>query len=295
MPYAPHRRGVDTVQRKDSVKTMNDTRRDTVCIDTYRVLDSCRDKDCFEDVRVYLTEEGQDIVDRSGSLRVRDAQILRAYIDIDPMPFHRGFYQLHIRLFIKIVCEACVGQGNTRELCGVCAVDKKTVLFGSEGNVSIFKSSGGSGFCPDRGTGECSVGSNLPIAVLETVEPLVLNSRIAEPHRPCCCACSVDEIPDDIGCMLGCRLTAPENANRLLVSLGLFSVVRLERPAQYLISASDYAVPEKECGAVEDDNPCSAFRNMKFPISEFSPPSGSELVGDCGCGASDASTRRCGG
>ena len=33
--------------------------KDMVCLDTYRVLDSCRDKDCFEDVRVYLTAEGQ--------------------------------------------------------------------------------------------------------------------------------------------------------------------------------------------------------------------------------------------
>ena len=36
--------------------------RETVCIDTYRVLDSSRDRDCYEDVRVYLTPFGQEIV-----------------------------------------------------------------------------------------------------------------------------------------------------------------------------------------------------------------------------------------
>ena len=35
--------------------------RETICIDTYRVLDSCRDRDCYEDARVYLTEAGQEM------------------------------------------------------------------------------------------------------------------------------------------------------------------------------------------------------------------------------------------
>jgi len=267
--------------------------KDMVCIDTHRVLDSCRDKDCFEDVRVYLTEDGQDVVDRSGAIRVKDAKILRAYIDIDPMPFNRGFYQLNIRLFIKIFCESCASPGSVRQLCGICAVDKKTVLFGSEGSVSIFKSGEGcGGFCQDRG-GACSVSTNMPIAVLEAVDPLVLSSRIVEPRRPSCCCCAVEELPSDVcGCFDGC-LVSPDNSNQLLVSLGLFSVVRLERPAQYLVSAVPYSVPEKECGAVEDDNPCSVFRRMKFPITEFSPPGGAELGGECGCSAPEPSCRRC--
>ncbi|MBR6290085.1 MAG: hypothetical protein IKR53_01455, partial [Clostridia bacterium] len=56
--------------------------RETVCIDTYRVLDSCRDKDCFEDVRVYLTCGGQEIIDRTAAVRVKGARVLWSYIDI---------------------------------------------------------------------------------------------------------------------------------------------------------------------------------------------------------------------
>ena len=33
--------------------------KESVCIDTYRVIDSCRDKDCFENVKVYLTDFGE--------------------------------------------------------------------------------------------------------------------------------------------------------------------------------------------------------------------------------------------
>lgn len=43
--------------------------KEMVCIDTYRVLDSCRDKDCFEDVRVYLTCYGQEIIERTCAVR----------------------------------------------------------------------------------------------------------------------------------------------------------------------------------------------------------------------------------
>ena len=39
--------------------------REAVCVHTDKIYDSCRDKDCLENVRVYLTSCGQDIVDRA--------------------------------------------------------------------------------------------------------------------------------------------------------------------------------------------------------------------------------------
>ena len=79
----------------------------------------------------------------------------------------------------------------------------------------------------------------------------------------------------------------------LLVSLGFFSVVRIERPAQYLVNAVEYSVPEKECVAPAMEDPCSLFRQMAFPIAEFCPsstPSGTAPSQDggggrCGCQA----------
>ena len=31
--------------------------KDMVCIDTYRILDSCRDKDCYEELSIWEPEE----------------------------------------------------------------------------------------------------------------------------------------------------------------------------------------------------------------------------------------------
>ncbi len=269
--------------------------KEMVCIDTYRVLDSCRDKDCYEDVRVFLTCYGQEIIDRTCAVRAKSAKVLWSYIDIDPVPFNRGFYQLTIKIFTKIVCEACVAPGNIQEFEGIAVVEKKVILFGSEGNVSVFKSEKGcSGFChPTDGRGKCKSSTNLPIAVLETVDPIILSSKVVEPRHPCCCCCCVDDIPEGVCCTVESGLCDDDSSNKLLVTLGFFSVVRIERPAQYLINAAEYCVPKKECVAPKEDDPCSVFRNMAFPVSEFCPPSITGYTERCdngssaSCGCSD--------
>ena len=265
--------------------------RDMICIDTYRVLDSCRDKDCFENVRVYLTSCGQEIIDKTTAVRVKCAKVLWSYIDIDNVPFNHGFYQLSIKIYIKIIAEACICPGQIQEFEGVAVVEKKVILFGSEGNVNIFKSEvSGDCFC---GKGcRSSKSSNLPIAVLETVDPIVLSVKVAEPthHCHCNCCCSVDEVPECVCASFSDDLSDHRDSNKLLVSLGLFSVVRIERPAQYLINGVEYCVPEKECHAPVDDDPCALFRNMSFPIGEFCPARDphvcdkpSEKPKKCGC------------
>lgn len=261
--------------------------KDMICIDTFRVLDSCRDKDCYEDVKVYITCVGQEIIDRTCAVRAKNANVVWSCIDIDNVPFNRGFYQLFIKIYVKILFEACIGPGNIQEFEGVAVVEKKVILFGGEGNVSVFKSEiHNNGFCSCPNSGSKPVNS-LPIAVLETVDPIILNTKIIEPHKPCkCCPCSIDEIPDCVCQRLSCDLVDDPNSNILLVSLGFFSVVRIERPAQYLISAVEYSVPEKECTMPPIEDPCSLFKQMAFPSAEFSSPGFSTIeTGDkkCGC------------
>ena len=49
----------------------NSTIRDKVCIHTDKVYDACREKDCLEDLRVYLTRSGQEIADRAINVKIR--------------------------------------------------------------------------------------------------------------------------------------------------------------------------------------------------------------------------------
>lgn len=263
------------------------SRAETVSIETNRILDSCRDRDCFEDVKVLLTDFGNDILEHTANIRAKSACITQTYIGIDPVPFNRGFYSITIKFYIKLVFEACLCGGRSQEFEGVAVLEKKVILYGSESNVSIFKSNADtSDYC--AAPEPCCAGKNLPIAIVEVVDPIILNSRVRDAEECCYCCCCCNDIPQGVSAQLNGSLT-DGNGRYLTVSLGVFSVVRIVRPAQYLIQATEYCVPDKECVAGEEDNPCALFRSMAFPTAEFCPPGYTppkgEHGGKCGCGS----------
>ena len=250
--------------------------RDTAYIDTERILDSCRDKDCYEDVPVYLLEPSCEAIVPGANVRTDKAEVVAASINVDPVPFNRGFYQIGMRVFIRVKCEVCSPAGRPQSVDGLCFVDKKVILYGSEGNVSIFKSRPGvQDFC---GTQNIELaGTNLPTAVLETVDPVVLGTKVVGAG-----GCSMLEFPNSISGIGGERLMCGRNNAMIVVSLGVFSVVRMERPAQYLVNGSEYTVPEKECVSPTTDDPCKLFNRMAFPVGQFYPPSLSEMASQQG-------------
>ncbi len=260
--------------------------RDSVYIDTMRILDSCRDKDCFEDIPVYLSDMGAELIERSGSIRTKYASILCAGIHVDPIPFNRGFYQIGITMYVKITAEVCACLGRPQEIDGVAVIEKKVILYGGEGNVNIFKSGLQNGFC-SCDTSETPK-TNLPTAVFEVADPIVLGTKIVD-----ACSCrslsriSFEDLPDAVCSCLGGRLCSDMPNKLLTVSLGFFSVIRMERPAQYLVHGTEYTVPEKECISPSADDPCKMFKHMAFPVHEFYPPAMGEMSREpergCGC------------
>ena len=267
----------------------NSSRSEMVCIETNRILDSCRDRDCFEDVKVLLTDFGNDILEHTTNIRAKNACISWTYIGIDPVKFNRGFYSVTIKFYIKILFEACLCGGRSQEFEGVAVLEKKVILYGSESNVSIFKSNPDtSDYCASPEP--CCSTKNVPIAIVEVVDPIILNSKVREADDCCCsCCCCCNDIPDTVTARINGTLNDTDG-RYLTVSLGLFSVVRIVRPAQYLINATEYCVPDKECISTEEDNPCAIFRSMAFPTAEFCPPgythaSKGDNGGKCGCGS----------
>ncbi len=246
--------------------------KENVCVDVSRILDSCRDKDCFEDVRLFLNPYGREIIDNAGSIRAKCSKILAANINIEPVQFNRGFYQIYIRYYVKVVCEACVGLNRSREFEGLAVCEKNVILYGSEGNVSIFKSEMTSGNTLSCGF-NTTMSTNLPTVAVEVIDPIVLNTKVGERNNCCCCCCSAEEIPENICELFGGTFDTEDNGKNLYVSLGFFSVIRIERPGQYIVSATEFSVPDKECVMTQPDDPCQAFAKMSFPTNEFSPPS----------------------
>ena len=115
--------------------------------------------------------------------------------------------------------------------------------------------------------------SNLPTAVVEAVDPIVLDARLVESgcsRRDC--DCDLCEVPPAISQCFGGELCGGDEGRRIYITLGQFSIVRLERDSQLLVPVYDYCMPEKECSCGSTDDPCSLFRNINFPVGEFFPP-----------------------
>ena len=68
-----------------SVGCCADDLQQALSIHTQKITDSCRDKDCIEDLRVYLTRSSQAVLDGCAGARVRCADLIYTYIDVEPV------------------------------------------------------------------------------------------------------------------------------------------------------------------------------------------------------------------
>ncbi len=266
--------------------------REAVCIHTRKVYDSCRDRDCMQDVRVYLTASSQAVLENAMSVKAQSAELLWSYVDVEPIGYNRGFYTVDVRSFYRVECDAFTGVGRPRRIAGLASCDKRTVLFGSEGSARIFSSD----YVEDGEDLQYAERTNLPVAEVEMVDPVCLSARMVDP----CCEVELNamvaDIPAHICSCFEEDLVIGSDVRQLLVSLGQFSIIRLERDVQLLIPAYDFCMPQNECPGNPDD-PCALFQNFRFPTDAFFPPRASELnptgcaaadqtnVGGCSCGS----------
>ncbi len=243
------------------------------CVSVDKVFDSARDKDCLEDVRVHLCDMSQEIIDRSSAVRCKNVEVMNTNINIEPVPFNRGFYQVTIRYYFCVTLEACVCGGRVQEVKGLAAFDKKIILYGSEKNVSVFTSDPEKNcFCFDEQELKCDSEPTLPKVVVEVASPICLDSKLVERSRRFgnCCLC-IDAIPEPIkNCFEGCFVDNV-GANNVYVTIGVFSVIRMERKVQLMLPACHFCLPEKDSKPGTNDDPCSIFGKMQFPVGEFYP------------------------
>ncbi|GHV34077.1 hypothetical protein FACS18949_09470 [Clostridia bacterium] len=241
--------------------------KETSCIHTKKIYDACRDKDCIEDARVYLTRESQRAVDKAISVRCRDARLIWVFVDVEPVNFNKGFYTIDVKYFYRITAEAFFGVNRPAEVEGLATFDKRVILFGSEGNAKIYSSK------TNLGTIDALAGANLPTAFVEVVDPICLGVKLVDKGN--FGQYGLDdplEVPDVVRETFGDELVIDGDGKRLFVSLGQFSIIRLERDTQLLVESTDFCIPDKECPCTIDDNPCDLFKRIRFPVDEFCPP-----------------------
>ena len=254
-------------------------------IHTRKITDSCRDKDCIEDLRVYLTKGSQALLDTCAGARVRCAELLYTYIDVEPVAFDRNHYCIDVTFYYRVLADGTIGTTRPAALYGMAMFTKRAVLCGEDSRAHIFRSD--TRLCsPDGITRRYA---NRPTAVVEVLDPMILGSKVKE---VCDCPCqdaATVQIPTEIREFFDDELVISGERRRLFVTLGQFSIVRLERDAQLVVPVLNYSLPTKECcdaaGCAED--PCEIFSRIPFPSTQFAPTgcdrAGGDTDGSCGC------------
>lgn len=215
-------------------------------------------------------------------MRIRSAEIINVFVDVEPVHFNRGYYACDLTFFFLVKFDVfCTPRSKPIQVRGVCFFDKKAILYGSEGNVRVFSNE----FSKDDASDpQARPSSNLPKCVVQCVDPVPLSARICE-IRDCCenvrcmpaCVCN---------CVGGEVCTNLQNGDKTVyATIGLFTIIQLIRNVQMLIPVYDFCIPEKQCSCDEPEPECACdiFKKIKFPTDEFFPPRAGDNC-DCGCG-----------
>ena len=153
--------------------------KEAVCIDTNRVYDSVSDKNCLEDLQVTFPDDVQSIVNNCCSLKLKEVEVENVYMDVEPIPFNKGFYTVDITFFFQATFEAQMPGMSCVTITGVTTFTRKMILYGSEGNVKVF--------CSDQnGTNQ---NGGMPKVCLQVSAPVALGCRIVDCNTGCGNSC----------------------------------------------------------------------------------------------------------
>ena len=244
--------------------------REAVCVHTDKISDSCLAKDCIEDLQVYLTVPSQQALDCAVSAKARYVELLHVGVHVETVPYSTGYYTVDLTFYYRVIADASAAGGRPTTVTGLAIFSKRLVMFGGETSARSFSSrSGISCLCK-----QAIQAGNVPEAIVEVVDPMILGSRVQEVCNCNCCPPSPPVIPEAI---LGCfeeQLVLDGESERLLVTIGQFSIARLERSTQLLIPTFDYCIPSKTCknvGSSNTESPCEVFGQIEFPMDAFFP------------------------
>lgn len=252
--------------------------KEAVCINSGRIYDSCSDKDCLEDLEVNFTPLNQAIINNATSVKCKCVQVYTVLMSVEEVAFNRGFYSVDMTFYFLVTLDAIVSPLTPPvKVEGISVFNKKVILYGSEGNVNLFTSDE----VVTNHAKSCCKDTNMPKASISVVNPICLNVKLVEPtncNSECnfCCPDVVSKLFDD-------EFDYCKPKKIVYVSIGLFSIVQLERTVQMMIPVYDFCIPEKECVSTTDD-PCEMFKKIKFPVNDFFPPKLCDVPkNDCCC------------
>ncbi len=276
---------------RDCMNTVSDFSnvREAVCISTQKIMDACRDQDCMEQIPVYLTGESQTTLECATSVKARSAELLYADVELEPVGYQEGYYCVSIQYYYRVMADAVLCGVKPVTIYGLAMASKQAMLYGGQGRASTFTSGG-------------DTIAQQPTGVVEAVDPVILCAKIVDLCQcgpQMVCTCGEAALPEQVTAAFDDQLVFTGMNRQLQVTLGQFSLVRLERQTQLLIPSYDYCMPSKTCtegGCGCQENPCETFSKMQFPVSAFFPLGEDvalcqEQQESCGCQGTGNSAR----
>lgn len=211
--------------------------RDVVPIKVDKVFDSCSDRDCLRGVVVHLNEKSE-LPSNINVVKTKCITVNDICISIEPVPFNKGFYSIDLTYTFNVELQAYTRACDTpMTLYGTAYASKNCILYGSESNTKTFFSNGTS----IGTTNSCCSTVNLPTANVSIVEPIALETKIKNTCRDSANGDTDDDAAD----------TAQQNSRRrrVVLTLGMFSVVELTRPVTIMVPTYNYTIPKRNAAA----------------------------------------------
>lgn len=272
MPEAPFEAEEKAIENENQ---NSDVEFEPVCLDAWRIYDSCGAKDCLRNLTVFFTAENQALIDSATSVRVNKISVITTTVDVDSVAFHRGYYAVDMIIYFNVCCEVYSGTSTVpTSVNGLATHTKRVVLYGSDACVKVFSSD--SEPVIDVSELDCCNGypTTMPRATVQISSPMALASEVTAVTSPII----LPFVPENVADFFGEELVAPIT-QQALATIGIFTITQLSRNVQLMMPSYDFCVPRKECDSRTDD-PCEAFNNIDFPADSFFPPSSTDSDAD---------------
>ncbi len=278
----------------DNVDNVDNRKIKEECIIALKVYDSCRQQDCLTANEIGPARAANNVT--IGSEQIQEGEIIdppsnAAAVTIDnlcikkviivaktPNPFKNGFWDVDLKYVFQYSLTFREADGTTinSPVCANSIFNRKVTLFGSVGSdliisTDLFKST----------TSDSTTLRAEPFILVEA-KAVALAAELKLQRR------------------FGNTQDLPPEPNRVNVTIGLFSIVKLYRLVNLNVQSKGFCIP-RECEDVSPLNPCDFFDSLDFPMDVFAPPQKPEFLAgisgnipssrpqnpgesDCGCG-----------
>lgn len=242
------------------------------CIVALKVYDQCRQQDCLTSniigpARAAESRTIGDVTIREGDVitppsdaasvtveRLRLKKII--IVDNSPNPFKPGYWDIDLKyVFVYFLVFRDAAGNIIGSIKANSIFNKKVTLFGSHGTDIVVGSN-------LFNNGNDTIDSDPNVFVEGKAVALAAELKYGCPCNSCC--------NDDFNTFGRPSDNNEIAAQEVLVTIGLFTIIKLVRIVSLLVESRGFCIPKK-CEEASM-NPCQYFDNLEFPLNVFSPP-----------------------